>query len=61
MWAEPTPTEGFSRGDSGLSPAWAVKSPALAQTSPPLPPRRQTWTWRLPLSKVWSKLRKKRL
>ena len=39
MWAEPTPTEGFSRGDSGLSPAWAVKSPALAQTAPP--PRTQ--------------------
>ena len=37
MWAEPTPTEGFSRGDSGLSPASAVKSPALAQTDPPRP------------------------
>ena len=37
MWAEPTPTEGFAREDSGLSPAWAVKSPALAQTAPPCP------------------------
>ena len=37
MWAELTPTEGFSQGDSGLSPAWAVKSPALAQTAHPCP------------------------
>ena len=28
---------GVLPGDSGLSPAWAVKSPALAQTAPPCP------------------------
>ena len=60
MWAEPTPTEGFSRGDSGLSPAWQLRvRPWLIL--PPRAPRRQTWTWRLPPSNVWSKLRKKRL
>ena len=27
----------FSRGDSGLGPAWVAKSLALAQTGPPCP------------------------
>ena len=49
--------EGLSPGESGLHPAWAAKSLALAEIPPPYP-EKQTWTERLQLSKVWAKLRK---
>ena len=56
----PTPTEGFSHGDSGQCPDWAAKILALAQTAPPCPDEANC-TERLQLSKVWAKLRKKGL
>ena len=37
MWAEPTPTEGFSRGDSGLSPAWRLRVRPWLKLPPPCP------------------------
>ena len=64
-WSRPerarhTPTDVFSHGDSSLSPAWAAKFLALAQTFPPCP-EQQTWTKGLQLSKVCVKAQEKGL
>ena len=52
--AGPTPTDGFSCGESGLRSAWAAKSLALAETSSPVP-KAANLTEGLPVSKVCDK------